>query len=292
MKALKDPVVTSASLREQTLSELPVVERRLRLADIATPTLEGGNGPPMILLHGPAAYAGHWMFVIPLLVDTHRVIAPDLPGHGASVVHGGSLDAEQVMSWLDELIGQTCDSPPVIVGQLLGGAVAARYASSNGSRLRRLVLVDTFGLSPFRPLPEFGRAITRFLEDPTRDTHRTLWQYCAFDLDRLYRRMAERWQSFEAYNLDRASDPSVRNAISVLMEHFALPAVPADVLARIPVPTSLIWGRYDRGTPVSAAEEAANRLGWPLHVIEQCADDPPVERPRALVDALLAAIDN
>jgi pimeloyl-ACP methyl ester carboxylesterase len=292
MEALKNPVATSASLREQTLSGLPVVERCLRLADIATPTLEGGDGPPMILLHGPAAYAGHWMFVIPLLVDAHRLIVPDLPGHGASVVHGGSLDTEHVMSWLDELIGRTCDSPPVIVGQLLGGAVAAKYASSNGSRLRRLVLVDTFGLSPFRPMPEFGRAITQFLGGPTRDTHRTLWQYCAFDLDRLSRRMAERWQTFEAYNLDRAASPGVRNAISVLMEHFALPEIPVDVLARIPVPTSLMWGRHDRGTPLSVAEEAANRLGWPLGVIEQCADDPPIERPRAFVEALLAAIGN
>jgi pimeloyl-ACP methyl ester carboxylesterase len=290
MKALKSGQTTSSTLRERALAGLPVVERRLRLANITTPVLDGGDGPPIILLHGPAAHAGHWMLVIPLLVERYRVIVPDLPGHGDSVVQGGLPDAERILSWLDELIEQTCASPPVIVGQLLGGAVAACYAAGNGGGLRGLVLVDTLGLRSFQPTPEFGEAIARFLGDPTPRTHRTLWQYCAFDLERLHERMADRWESFEAYNLDRAASPDVRKAVSALMELFAVPAMPADMLARISVPTSLIWGRHDRGTPLSVAEKAGNRFGWPLRVIEECADDPPIERPRALVEALLETI--
>ena len=65
---------------------MPVTERRLQLAGISTAVLEGGDGPPVMLLHGPSGYAAHWMRVIPELVATHRVIAPDLPGHGASEV--------------------------------------------------------------------------------------------------------------------------------------------------------------------------------------------------------------
>jgi hypothetical protein len=48
--------------------------------------LEGGDGPPVVLLHGPGALAAEWMRVIPDLVTTQRVVAPDLPGHGASEV--------------------------------------------------------------------------------------------------------------------------------------------------------------------------------------------------------------
>ena len=49
--------------------------------------LEGGStAPTVVLLHGPAGNATHWLRVIPELVTTHRVVVPDLPGHGASVV--------------------------------------------------------------------------------------------------------------------------------------------------------------------------------------------------------------
>ena len=51
--------------RERLLAGLPVTERRLRLAGISTVVLEGGDGPPLLLLHGPAGNAAHWARVIP-----------------------------------------------------------------------------------------------------------------------------------------------------------------------------------------------------------------------------------
>jgi len=71
-------------VRERLLAGIPVKERRLRLAGVSTAVLEGGDGPPVVLLHGPGANAAHWLRVIPGLVATHRVVAPDLPGQGAS----------------------------------------------------------------------------------------------------------------------------------------------------------------------------------------------------------------
>jgi pimeloyl-ACP methyl ester carboxylesterase len=276
--------------RERLLAGMPVTERRLQLAGVSTAVLEGGNGPPVVLLHGPSGCAAHWMRVIPGLVTTHRVIAPDLPGHGTSEVIDGALDADRVLAWLGELIERTCISPPALVGQLLGGAIAARFASNQGDRLSRLMLVDTFGLSQFQPAPDFALALTQFLAQPTERTHRSLWRYCAFDLDRLRQRMGERWEPFEAYNLDRARTPSVKAALSILMEQLGVPAIPSADLARIAVPTTLIWGRHDLATPLEVAEAANVRYGWPLHVIENAADDPPIEQPEAFLEALRAAL--
>jgi pimeloyl-ACP methyl ester carboxylesterase len=73
------------------------------------------------------------------------------------------------------------------------------------------------------------------------------------------------------------------------MEHFALQAIPAEELARITAPVALIWGRHDLATPLAVAEAASARYGWPLQVIENCADDPPIEQPEALVRAVRAA---
>jgi pimeloyl-ACP methyl ester carboxylesterase len=275
--------------RERLLAGLPVTERRLQLTGISTAVLEGGAGPPVVLLHGPSGYAAHWMGVIPGLVASHRVIAPDLPGHGASEVDW-PLDTARVLAWLGALIEQTCMSPPALIGQLLGGAIAARFAIDRGDRMSRLVLVDTFGLRGFQPAPEFGLALRQFLAQPTEATHRSLWQHCAFDLDRLRQRMGERWAPFEAYNLERARTPSVQTAVAALMEQLGIPAIPPADLARIAVPTALIWGRHDRATPLSVAEAASARYGWPLHVIENANDDPPVEQPEALLRALRAAL--
>lgn len=91
-------------------------------------------------------------------VDPHRIIAPDLPGHGVSIVPEGAIEPDRMLDWLDALIGATCPRPPVLVGQILGGAIAARFASRNSDRLDRLVLWDTLGLETFQPAPAFGRA--------------------------------------------------------------------------------------------------------------------------------------
>jgi pimeloyl-ACP methyl ester carboxylesterase len=170
---------------KQLLAALPVTERRLQLAGVSTAVLEGGDGPPVILLHGPGGYAAHWMRVIPGLVTTNHVIAPDLPGHGTSEVTDGLLDAGRLLTWLGELIKRTCVSPPVLLGQLLGGAIAARFAYDQGAWLSRLVLIDTFGLTQSRPAPEFAHALRQFLMQPTAQTHQSLWRYCACDLDGL-----------------------------------------------------------------------------------------------------------
>ncbi|MGH7527453.1 MAG: alpha/beta fold hydrolase, partial [Gemmatimonadales bacterium] len=58
----------------------------------------------------------------------------------------------------------------------------------------------------------------------------------------------------------------------------------------IRVPTTLIWGRHDRATPLRTAEAASERYGWPLHVIEDSADDPPIEQPEAFLAALRTAL--
>ena len=63
---------------------LPVEDRRLHCAGVTTAVLVGGEGPPVVLLHGPVANALHWRRVIPTLAETHRVVAPDLPGQGAT----------------------------------------------------------------------------------------------------------------------------------------------------------------------------------------------------------------
>jgi len=274
--------------RARLLAGLPVAERRLQLAGVSTAVLEGGAGPPIVLLHGPGDFAGMWMRVIPELATTHRVIAPDLPGHGTSVA-GRRLDADGIRAWLSGLIERTCSAPPVLVGHVLGGAIAARFAVNHSQRLSRLVLVDSLGLARFRPAPTFALAMIVFLMRPTERAYTRFMRQCSFDFDGLREELGTHWEPFVAYRLERARGPASKVAGPLLRE-VGLPQIQPDDLARIVVPTVLIWGRHDRANRLRIAEIASHRYGWPLHVIENCADDPPRDQPRAFLDALRVAL--
>ncbi|WP_011581783.1 MULTISPECIES: alpha/beta fold hydrolase [Chelativorans] len=275
----------AGSARELLLSGLPVTERRLHLAGISTAVLEGGDGPPIILLHGPGEYAAKWLRILPELVKTHRVIAPDLPGHGATEAVG-PIDRDRVLAWLDELITRTCKTPPILVGQIIGGAIALRFAAAHGERLRGLILSDTLGLASFQPAPEFAEALAAFVTEPSPENHDRLWQRCAFDLDALRDGMGRSWDYLRTYNLDRAQLADLKPTQQSLFEQFALPATPQEELERVQIPTFLIWGRHDLATPLQIAEAASTRFGWPLHVIDGAADDPPIEQPAAFMKVL------
>jgi pimeloyl-ACP methyl ester carboxylesterase len=230
------------------------------------------------------------MTAAPALARAHRVIAPDLPGHGSTQVLEGVLDVDRVLAWLDALIDATCSSPPAIVGSLSGGAIALRYAMRHGRRLTRLVLVDTLGLAPLQPAPQFASALMQFLESPNAGTYDELWRYCAHDVDALRNAMGERWEVLKTYNLDRATQPRLRAEQQRLMELFAFPAIPAEELATIRTPVHLIWGREDLATPLSVAQAASERHGWPLQVIDGSGDEPTLEKPEAFLAALDRAL--
>jgi pimeloyl-ACP methyl ester carboxylesterase len=237
--------------RARLLSGLPVTERRLQTAGISTAVLEGGDGPPILLLQGE--FAAVWMRVIPDLVTTNRVIAADLPGLGASEVADRPPDAKTVVRWLDELIEQTCAIPPVVVGKGVAGALGARFAIDHPDRLDRLMLVDTLGLGRFRPPPGMAATFIGVMLRPTeRGLQRSFRNYCFVNLDQVRAEMGERYDWMAAYALDRIRTSSVKTAMRRLTRQFS-PAIPSEELDRIAVPTTLIWGRHDLAVPLAVA---------------------------------------
>ena len=106
------------------------------------------------VMHGQGGWAGMWLPVVADLARTHRVIAPDLPGLGASEVPDGPPDAARVLAWLDALV--RADLPGAAgAGRAprSGRSIAARFAIAHPDRLSRLVLVDAGSLGRFRPAP-------------------------------------------------------------------------------------------------------------------------------------------
>jgi pimeloyl-ACP methyl ester carboxylesterase len=272
--------------RDLLLAAVPAVEHRFSLAGVDTVVLIGGEGPPVILLHGPGESSLWWMRVIPALAETHRVIVPDLPGQGESKVNSDTLDIDLVYQWLSELISQTCLSPPVLVGNILGGSIGARFAINHGEETGKLVLVNSLGLGKFRPAPGFAFGLFRFMMWPTEKNFNRFFPQCIYDVEGLQRQMGELWNPFVAYNIECAQDKERSNAMNFLMKKLGIPEIPKNELSRIDVPTSLIWGRHDRANKLQIAQKASRQFGWPLRIIEDTRDDPKLERPGEFVQAL------
>jgi pimeloyl-ACP methyl ester carboxylesterase len=275
------------STRRRVLAGAPLTERRLELAGVSTAVLEGGNGPPVVLLHGQGGWAGMWLPVAADLMRRHRVVAPDLPGLGASTVPDGPPDAARVLAWLAALVERTCPAPPAMVGASLGASIAARFAIAHPDRLSRLVLVAAGSLARFRPAPGVVLALVRFLARPSERTQRGFLRQVAVDPARARALMSP---DAQAYALELARTPSVRAANRRLLRELGTRPIPSGQLAAIAVPTALIWGRQDRVMRLRIAEEASARYGWPLHVIED-AGHFAAEQPEAFRSALAAALD-
>ena len=276
--------------RRRVLAGAPVTERRVDLAGVSTAVLESGDGPPVVLLHGQGGWSGMWLPVVGDLRTTHRVVAADLPGLGASEMADGPPDAARVLAWLGALIQDSCPAPPVLVGASLGASIAARFAIAHPDRVAGLVLVDAGSLGRFRPAPGVLLALVRFLARPSERTQQGFLRQVAVDPAKVEAMMGERWEASQAYNLDRARTPSVRAANRRMLRELGTKAIPPEGLARIAVPTTLIWGRHDRVMRLGIAEAASARYGWPLHVIED-AGHFVVEQPEAFRRALRAALD-
>lgn len=276
--------------RKKLLADLPVTEHKIKLAGIPSAVLVGGEGPPIILLHGPGESSVWWMRVIPILKKTNRVIVPDLPGHGSTKVDIDRLDRELVFIWLSELIEKTCSTPPTIVGNILGGSIAARFSVNHGEKVDRLVLVNSLGLGKFRPAPGFAFGLFRFMIWPTEKNFKRFFPHCMYDVDDLRNSMGEYWEPFVEYNLECARDKERSDALQFLMKTVGIPKISDDKLKKINVPTALIWGRHDKANKLKIAEAVNEKYGWPLHIIEETRDDPKLERPEAFVHAFNAVL--
>lgn len=278
-------VGTNRDERARLLDVLPVDEQRLDLGGIATAVLEGGDGPPMVLLHGGIQAGGIiWWRVLPALTRTHRVIVPDLPGFGESAP-ARRLDFPTLRRWLAALIESTSAQPPTLVAHSAPGALAARFATEHGDLLGGLVLVDAAGLAPFRPSPGLLTALVRSSLRPTARSHDRLMARVMHRSDGLRQDAGEDWLAVSRYSVSRARTREVKNAMRQLVRAGTRPIADTE-LRRITASTVLVWGRHDPMVPWRVAEAASERLGWPLRGIDDAGHLPHVERPDAFRAAL------
>lgn len=109
----------------------------------------GGQGNPIVLLHGWPQTWYAWRRVMPILAEHYTVIAPDVRGYGDSARPSGGYSKRTAALDIYELVQLLGWDRIFLVGHDMGGMVAYAYAANYSNQVRRLVLIDTL-------IPGFG----------------------------------------------------------------------------------------------------------------------------------------
>jgi pimeloyl-ACP methyl ester carboxylesterase len=110
--------------------------------------VQAGAGPVLLLVHGMGGGYENWREVIGPLARRHTVIAPDLPGHGASARSNGDYSIGALAACLRDLLLALGHERATLVGHSLGGGIAMQLAYQFPEPAERLVLVSSGGLGP------------------------------------------------------------------------------------------------------------------------------------------------
>lgn len=257
--------------------------------------LAAGEGPPLVLLHGGIidAAACSWGGVLDPLARDFRVVAPDLLGYGASDVPDVTYTVERHVGVVEGLVDALGLDEPAVAGLSMGGAVALGLELDTDVAVRRLALLDSYGLGTDLPngkltwllarVPAFNRVSVAILRRSRRAVEASLGNVVAdpgalppevVDRVQALARLPDAGEAFRRFRAHEVTWAGYRTDFG--------PRLP-DVTA----PTVLVHGRADEVVPVEWSRRAADLLPESrLEVLDDCAHWPPRERPAA-VAALL-----
>jgi pimeloyl-ACP methyl ester carboxylesterase len=112
-------------------------------------TIELGEGPPLVFVHGLSGCWQNWLEQLPVFADGHRVIAVDLPGFGQSPMPREEITISGYARLLDVLLGELGIDAAAVVGNSMGGFIGAELAVAFPQRVERLVLISAAGISTY-----------------------------------------------------------------------------------------------------------------------------------------------
>jgi pimeloyl-ACP methyl ester carboxylesterase len=245
--------------------------------------VEMGEGPPILFVHGLSGAWQNWLETLPHFARTHRVIALDLPGFGASPMPPWQISIPSYGRFVRDFCERVGVDRCSLVGNSMGGFIATEVAITDPERVDDLTLVSAAGVTwararrePAAVVARMGRAATpvllRFHMSGIRRQRlrKGYFQGVFFDPDSIRREML-------LENVVPAlNSPAYYDALTTLWGYDI-----RDRLEEIGVPTLIVWGRNDRVVPVPAAVSYKKRIGEnaELVIFDRCGHVPQIERP-------------
>ena len=233
--------------------------------------VEAGSGPNVILLHGLGGSSQGWQFNIGPLAEKFHVYVPDQIGFGKSDKPLVMYRIRTYVDFLDQFCKQLKIERATLVGNSMGGWIAAAFTAAFPDRVDKLVLVDAAGYAPPKELD----MRTLFALNPTtREGLKVLtakvFYNKAFQTDAaIDAAIAARLAAGDGYTIKSITESIIRG------EDFL-----DDTVKTIKRPTLIVWGREDGLVPLAEGERFHKDIaGSKLVVFDQCAHVPNLEKP-------------
>ena len=296
--AAQPAAAAAAAVRDTTRFFPGFKPFRVKTSEAEINGVIGGQGPPLLLLHGAPQMHITWRLVAPMLAGEHTVVVPDLRGYGFSSKpsdgenHANYSKRAMALDQVEVMRHFGFEKFPVI-GQDRGGRVAHRLALDHRDRVTMLAVLDiipTYYLYTHVNLA-FVQGYYHWFSYLRRSPVPENEQKAAADAQA----GRERNEVQQVYYL-ASSDPEnihamcedYRAGASIDLEHDA-----ADVDTKIACPTRVLWaekGAMGRLFDVMAIwrERAATVSGRPLpggHNLQEDVPELVIEEIRALVKA-------
>lgn len=213
-----------------------------------------GGDAPVVLLHGFGAVGAAWDGVQRAISASHRTLAFDLPGHGASLAFPDATNAgrfaKAVVADLDALgIGKVH-----LVGHSMGGATAALIALSAPERVASLTLVAPGGFGPeinIRLISRYGSASDR--------------ESLLANLEMMFGWRRQVPDALLTLLADMRAVPGQTEALMTIAGRMTRDGrqgvIPRDGLAALGMPVKVLWGTEDCVMPVSHTNGLPGHFG-------------------------------
>jgi pimeloyl-ACP methyl ester carboxylesterase len=274
-----------------------VTEHDVRTATVdggAAEYLDVGTGPVVVLVHGDGETCRDWRWVAPAIVAAgHRVVAPSLPGHGATA-ETASYAMEDLAAWVGRFLDVVGIDRATVGGNSIGGLIPIHLAFQQPHRVARLLLIDSAGfgnaVNPvlgLETLPVLGEAAVGLALMPGGPQLRAVVRAQNLFAQPL-RVPPEWWLDQLRWGSGRpmlTASLACKRAILDAAGQFHLVL---DRLSELNVPTLIVWGALDEVVALVQGQAAARLIpDCRLEVLPTSGHVPHVETPDAVLVPLL-----
>jgi pimeloyl-ACP methyl ester carboxylesterase len=261
--------------------------------------VDTGSGPVVLFIHGILGSQGQWAHLVGTMQDDHRLVVPDLFGHGESAKPLGDYSLSSHAATMRDLLDHLGIERVTLVGHSLGGGIAMQFFYLFPERVERLVLVSSGGLgrevSPMlraATLPGAAQVLSVIASAPVlsrvealgRGASRLGWRPGA-DVDAM-------WRGFSSLG-DRESRQAFLATTRAVVDIGGQSISAHDHLGEaLPIPALLVWGTKDRIIPVEHALNMQRMLpDCRLELFEGAGHFPHLDDPERFARVLREFID-
>jgi pimeloyl-ACP methyl ester carboxylesterase len=259
-------------------------QHRTRIDGHEANYVDAGEGPALVFVHGLGASWQSWLENIPEFARDHRVVAMDLPGFGCSDLPDQDITIEYYANWTFRLLDELGIEAGAVVGNSMGGFIAAEMAIRRPERVQRLAVVSAavFWQTYRRAQPlvqlarlsdaMVARALIRVTDDVATRPRLRSWALATAGFR--YPHLIDKDLAHEMVRSARRTDGFLP-ALEALAD-FPL----EEELPKISCPALIVWGAHDTLVPVKDAKRMEELIPDSRRVVfERTGHVAMLERP-------------